>query len=158
MGFKIWVVGARIIKVHRKPSVNSCNGKTNIRIILYLSSLLFNQTCLNERLLSNYTHTHNHTHAHIRTHEHTHTHTHTHTHIYIYIYIYIYIHICIFWQHFFIDTYLIEYNRHFLSAYFFVNPFELPYWSYDIRWELVDKPFIFSYFLSTTVINQMKKY
>ena len=34
-------------------------------------SLLFNQTCLNERLLPNYTHTH------------------THTHIYIYIYIYI---------------------------------------------------------------------
>ena len=34
-------------------------------------SLLFNQTCLNERLLPNYTHTH--------------THTHTHTYIYIYI-------------------------------------------------------------------------
>ena len=38
------------------------------------ASLLFNQTCLNEKLLSNYAHTH----------------THTHTHIYIYIYIYIY--------------------------------------------------------------------
>ena len=37
--------------------------------------LLFNKTCLNKRLLHNYTHTH----------------THTHTHIYIYIYIYIYI-------------------------------------------------------------------
>ena len=35
-------------------------------------SLLFNETCFNERLLPNYTHTH------------------THTHIYIYIYIYIY--------------------------------------------------------------------
>ena len=34
-------------------------------------SLLFNETCLNERLLPN--------------------HTHTHTHIYIYIYIYIYL-------------------------------------------------------------------
>ena len=28
-------------------------------------SLLFNETCLNERLLPNYTHTHTHTHAHI---------------------------------------------------------------------------------------------
>ena len=38
-----------------------------------------------------------------------------------------YIHICIFGQHFFIDTYLIDYQRHFLSTYFFLNPFELPY-------------------------------
>ena len=30
-------------------------------------------------------------------------------------------------QHFFINTYLIEYDRHFLSTYFIVNPFELPY-------------------------------
>ena len=58
-----------------------------------------------------------------------HTHTHTHTHIYIYIS-------------------LIEY-RYFLSTYFFVNPFELPYWSYDIRQELVDKPSIISHFPST---------
>ena len=34
--------------------------------------------------------------------------------LYIYIYIYIYI-------------YLIEHKRHFLSTYFFVNPFKLPY-------------------------------
>ena len=40
-----------------------------------------------------------------------------------------------------IDTYLIEHNWH-----FFDNPFELPYWSYDIRQELVDKPSIISYF------------
>ena len=38
-------------------------------------SLIFNEPCLKERLLRNYTHTH------------------THTHIYIYIYIYIYIQI-----------------------------------------------------------------
>ena len=44
------------------------------------ASLSFNQTCLNERVLPNYTHMHTHTH--------THAHTHTHTHIYIYIYIY----------------------------------------------------------------------
>ena len=41
-------------------------------------SLLFNQTCLNERPLPN----------------HTHTHTHTHTHIYIYIYIYACVCVC----------------------------------------------------------------
>ena len=63
--------------------------------------------------------------------------------LYIYIYIYIY------WQHFFINKYLIEYNRHFLSTYFLVNPFELPYWSYDIRRELVDKSSIISYLPST---------
>ena len=34
-------------------------------------SLIFNETCLNGRLVSNYTHTH--------------THTHTHIHIYIYV-------------------------------------------------------------------------
>ena len=51
--------------------------------------------------------------------------------------------ICIFWQHFFIDTYLIEHYRQFFCLHiFFVNPFELPYWSYDIRQKLVDKPSI----------------
>ena len=69
--------------------------------------------------------------------------------LFIYIYIYIYIYTWIFWQHFFIDTYLIEHNRHFLPTYFFVHPFELPYWSYDIWQELVDKPSIISYFPST---------
>ena len=38
------------------------------RILIKLNrqnvSLLFNQTCLNERLLSNHTHTHTHTHTH----------------------------------------------------------------------------------------------
>ena len=55
-----------------------------ILITLYRQnvSLLFNQTCLNEKGLPNYTHARACTHAH--------THTHTHTHIYIYIYIYIY--------------------------------------------------------------------
>ena len=58
------------------------------------------------------------------------------------------LYIYIYWQNFFIDTYLIEHNRHFLSTYFFLNPFELPYRSYDIQQELVDKPFIISYFSS----------
>ena len=66
----------------------------------------------------------------------------------LYIYIYIYIYMYIYRQHFFIDTYLIEHNRLF-STYFFVNPFELPYWSYDIRRELVDKSSIISYFPRT---------
>ena len=52
----------------------STNSRTPERILIKLFrqnvSLLFNQTCLNERLLPN------------------HTHTHTHTHIYIHIYIY----------------------------------------------------------------------
>ena len=39
-----------------------------------------------------------------------------------------------------------EHNRHFLSTYFFVNPIELPYRSYDIRREMADKPSIISYF------------
>ena len=65
------------------------------------------------------------------------------------IYIYIYMCVCIFCQNFFINTYFIEHNRHFLSTYFFVNPFELQYWSYDSQRELVDKPSIISYFPST---------
>ena len=52
-----------------------------------------------------------------------------------------------------IYIYMTEHNRHFLSTYFFVNPFELPYWSYDIRWELVDKSSIISYFPSTFYPN-----
>ena len=72
---------------------------------------------------------------------HTHTHTHTHT--------YMCVCVCkclrIFWQHFFINTYLIEYNRHFLSTYFF-NPFDMPYRSHDIRLELFDKSSMISYF------------
>ena len=43
---------------------------------------------------------------------------------------------------------MIENNRHFLSTYFFVNPFKLPYRSYDISQKLVDKPSIISYFPS----------
>ena len=43
-------------------------------------SLLFHETCLNERLLPN----------------HTHTHTHTHIYIYIYMYGFIYMDFCMF--------------------------------------------------------------
>ena len=66
--------------------------------------------------------------------------------IYIYIYIYanIYIYIYIYWQKFFIDTYLMEHYRHFLSTYFFVNSFKLTYLSCDIWQEFVDKPSMIS--------------
>ena len=55
---------------------------------------------------------------------------------YIYIYIYIYI-------------YFIEHNRHFLSPYFFVDLFILPYWFYNVWRELVDVSSIIIYFPNT---------
>ena len=42
------------------------------------------------------------------------------THIYIYIYIYIY-------------TNFIQHNKHFMSTYFRLDPFEFPYYFYRIR-------------------------
>ena len=71
------------------------------------ASVLFNQT---------------NTHTHTLSLSHTHTHTHT---IYIYIYIYMYVY---FGSIFFFNTNFVEYNRHFLSTYFLVDPFILPYW------------------------------
>ena len=54
----------------------------------------------------------------------THTHTHTHTFLCVCVYIYIYI-------------YLIKHNRHFMSTYFLLDPFEFPYYFYRIWWELI---------------------
>ena len=34
--------------------------------------------------------------------------------------------VCIFWQHFFINTNFIKHNRHFMSTYFLLDPFEFP--------------------------------
>ena len=59
----------------------------------------------------------------IQTHTHTHTHTHTQTHIYIHIYI------C---------ANFIKHNRHFMSTYFLLDPFEFPYYFYRIRGELIN--------------------
>ena len=42
-----------------------------------------------------------------------------------------------FWQHFFVNTNFVEHNRHFLSAYFLLDPFLLPYCFYRIRQELI---------------------
>ena len=56
--------------------------------------------------------------------------------------VYIYI-----WQHFFIDIYLIEHNRHFLSTCFFLLIlFELPESILWYSWEPDNKPSIISYF------------
>ncbi len=63
----------------------------------------------------------------------------THTHIYVYVY-------------FGSISSLIHIWLNIIGIFvyiFFVNPFELLYWSYDIRRELVDKPSIISYFPST---------
>ena len=69
-------------------------------------------------------------------HTHTYIYKHTYIHIfiyvyiymcvYIYIYIYIYICICIFRQHFFVNANFIKHNRHFISTYFLLDPFEFP--------------------------------
>ena len=105
--------------------------------------------------------THTHTHIHIHAVTHTHTHTRGHTHMYIHTYkflciwvceagrVYIYIYIYIYWQHFFVNTYFVEHNRHFLPTYAFVDPFLLPYWFKNIRRELVDVSSIIVYFPST---------
>ena len=80
----------------------------------------------------------------------SHTHTHTHTlslSLYIYIYIYIYI-----YEYFASISSLIHIWLNIIDIFiyiFFVNPFELPYWSYDIRFELVDKSSMIIYFPST---------
>ena len=57
--------------------------------------------------------------------------------------------ICIFWQHFFINTNFIKHNRHFLCTYFLVDPFVLPYCFYHIQWELIDVFSIIVYIPST---------
>ena len=42
-----------------------------------------------------------------------------------------------FWQHFFVNTNFIKYNRHFLSTYFLLDPLVLPYCFYRIQRELI---------------------
>ena len=48
-----------------------------------------------------------------------------------------------------IYTNFVEYDRHFLSTYFLVDPFILPYWFYSIQRELIDIFSIIVYFSST---------
>ena len=57
--------------------------------------------------------------------------------------------IYIYWQNFFINTNFVEHNRHFLSTYFLVDPFILPYWFYHIRQESINVFSIIVYIPST---------
>ena len=50
---------------------------------------------------------------------------------------FIYIYICIFRQHFFVNANFIKHNRHFMSTYFLLDPFEFPYYFYCILGELI---------------------
>ena len=45
--------------------------------------------------------------------------------------------ICIFRQHFFVNANFIKHNRHFMSTYFLLDPFEFPYNFYCILGELI---------------------
>ena len=45
--------------------------------------------------------------------------------------------ICIFRQHFFVNANFIKHNRHFMSTYFLLDPFEFPYYFYPIRGESI---------------------
>ena len=47
------------------------------------------------------------------------------------------IYICIFRQHFFVNANFIKHNRHFMSTYFLLDPFEFPYYFYRILGELI---------------------
>ena len=53
--------------------------------------------------------------------------------IYICIYVRIYIYIYIYREYFFVNANFIKHNRHFMSTYFLLDPFELPYYFYRIR-------------------------
>ena len=57
--------------------------------------------------------------------------------IYIYIYVCVCVCVCIFRQHLFVNANLIKHNRHFMSTYFLLDPFEFPYYFYRIRGELI---------------------
>ena len=47
------------------------------------------------------------------------------------------IYICIFRQHFFVNANFIKHNRHFMSTYFLLDPFEFPYYFYRIQGGLI---------------------
>ena len=45
--------------------------------------------------------------------------------------------VCVFRLHFFVNANFKKHNRHFMSAYFLLDPFEFPYYFYRIRGELI---------------------
>ena len=55
--------------------------------------------------------------------------------------------VCVFWLHFFINTNFVEHNGHFLSTYFLLDPFVLPYCFYRTRRELI---YVFSIYIPST--------
>ena len=68
--------------------------------------------------------------------------------------------VCVFWQHFFINTNFVEHYRDFLSTYFLVDPFILPYCFYRIRRELIDVFSIIVYIPSTfcpTLVHHQRR-
>ena len=73
---------------------------------------------------------------------HIYTHDYIHTHTYTYTFTCIEFKICIFWQHFFVNTNLIKHNSHFMPTYFLLDPFEFPYYFYRICGELIYVLFI----------------
>ena len=57
--------------------------------------------------------------------------------------------IYIYWQHFFVNTNFVEHNRYFLSTYFLLDPFVMPYCFYRIPRELIHVLSIVVYIPST---------
>ena len=45
--------------------------------------------------------------------------------------------VCVFWTHFFVNTNFIKHNRHFMSTYLLLDPFEFLYYFYRIQRELI---------------------
>ena len=68
----------------------------------------------------------------------------------------VFIYICIFRQHFFVNPNFIKHNRHSMSTYFLLDPFEFPYYFYRIRGKLI---YVLSIDSDTSSIAQhLKKY
>ena len=86
--------------------------------------------------------------------------THRHTHIQKHIYMWVYmcscvcecVFVCLFWQHVFVETYLIKQYRHLLSTNFCLDPFKLPRGWYKIWLE-----FTYKYSIkSTRILHTLK--
>ena len=58
--------------------------------------------------------------------------TYSYSNIYLYIYIYVYT-----YTYTYVNANFIKHNRHFMSTYFLLDPFEFPYYFYRIQGELI---------------------
>ena len=63
--------------------------------------------------------------------------------------------ICIFKQHFFVNANFIQHNRHFMSTYFLLDPFEFPYYFYRINWAF---KFVSYYYINTGIRMEETNY